>query len=217
MPCRRDALVFTEGLLQQRRKEAAIQAFAVLQVVERHHPQQIGVARGQGNAHHRPQQHAQHRAGALVGRRHQGAADFGVAQAFLAEVLIQARVAVLQIGMAAVPPRPMPAGEAHAQAAGQAVMLPIQDQQVPVVGIAAVQVHLLRAERRDLPVGAGPQGSHPGGDGLELGGRKKIGRKLILIKTSLIRKFCADMVEGKVLHSGCTGFSSLHPPSLPLG
>jgi hypothetical protein len=29
MPSRRDALVFTEGLLQQRRKEAAIQAFAV--------------------------------------------------------------------------------------------------------------------------------------------------------------------------------------------
>ena len=155
-------------MLQQRRKEAAIQAFAVLQVVERDHPHQIGVTCGQGNAHHRPQQHAQHRAGALVGRGNQGAADFGIAHAFPAAMLIQARIAVLQIGMAAVPPRAMPAGEAHAQAAGQALTLLIQDQQVPVVGIAAVQVQLLGAERRDLLVDAGAQGADPGGDGTEL-------------------------------------------------
>ena len=70
--------------------------------------------------------------------------------------------------MAAIPLLAMPAGEAHAQAPCEAVSLSIQDQQVPVMGIAAVKVHLLRAERRDLPIGAGAQGADRGGDGTEL-------------------------------------------------
>ena len=121
-----DADVRHEGRLQQAAQEAAMQALAVGEVVVRHHSQEMGMARGQRDAHHGPQQHQQHRARALVGSGHEGAADFRIGPAPKAKHLVQTRVGMLQIGVASIPATPMPDGQRQAQAAGQGTTVAVK-------------------------------------------------------------------------------------------
>jgi hypothetical protein len=71
--------------------------------------------RGKWNAGHCLEQHHQHQAGALIGRRHEGAADLGVGELVASDVAIEPGESMLQVGMVAIPSVGVPAGEGHAQ------------------------------------------------------------------------------------------------------
>ena len=200
--------------LEEGLEKGPLQGFRDLEVVVGHHPQQLAVTGGQGNAHHRLQQHQKHPAGALVGGGHEGASDLGVGEAGLGHGLVQAWIAMLQVGKFPAPIPPMAPAERHPQAACQLPLFSVHHQQMPVVVIPTIEIHPFRPVGRNVAVTAGTHLPQPFGQAGELGRGKQVGLQIAKAEAELACQVAAEQVGFRCPHPAFDPLTSWkdHPP-----
>ena len=136
----------------------------------------------------------------MVGGGDEGAADLGVGQALLSQARVQARIAMFEVGAGPIPALRMPAGKGHAQGPGQRSPQPVPDQQVPVVGVSAVEVHVAGPVGGNAPIGHGAHAADPGGHILKLVGREKIGAETVVSEAALGLQIAGQLLRKGVGH-----------------